>query len=89
MKLVLLALALTAVAYGAPSSDRNINDQSVVDYINNQPGITWKAGMNARFQGQRSGVLKTLAGVQPESWFAVKALPKAVSTIKDSEATNL
>ena len=84
MKFV-IALALVAAACAAPSADRKINDQNVVDYINSQPGILWKAGMNSRFDGQRTGVLKTLAGVTPESWYAVKALPKAVSTIKDTE----
>merc|ERR1711959_466723 len=84
MKFV-IALALVAAACAAPSADRKINDQDVVDYINSQPGILWKAGMNSRFDGQRTGVLKTLAGVTPESWYAVKALPKAVSTIKDTE----
>eukprot|EP00656_Telonema_subtile_P028876 TRINITY_DN315_c0_g1_i2.p1 TRINITY_DN315_c0_g1~~TRINITY_DN315_c0_g1_i2.p1 ORF type:complete len:380 (-),score=90.86 TRINITY_DN315_c0_g1_i2:179-1318(-) len=80
--LVLLGLALTAVAYAAPV--QMINDQAVVDKINNNTGLLWKAGMNTRFNNLPRSAMKSLTGVKADSWGMVQAIPRANFTIEDS-----
>jgi len=80
--LIILGLALAAVAYAVPT--QMINDQSVVDKINNNTGLLWRAGLNSRFTNVPLSAIKSLAGVKPGSWGAVQALPRAVSNISDT-----
>jgi len=80
----LLLLTLVAAVTAAPV-DPLINDQAIVDKINAQPGILWKAGMNSRFDGLPLSAVKSLAGVKADSWGMVQALPHEESSIADSD----
>jgi len=67
------------------ATQRQVNDQKFVDYINAQPGILWKAGFNSRFNNQPLSSLRDLAGVKPSSWDSVQSRPRAQSKIRDED----
>jgi cathepsin B len=75
-------LALVAAACAAPAR-LYINDQAIVDQINAEPNILWKAGNSPRFTNVPLSELKSLTGVKADSWGMVQALPKHVSNISD------
>jgi cathepsin B len=82
MSKVLMLATVIAVAAAAP---RMINDQEAVDQINAAPGILWKAGPNPRFDGLPLSAVKSLVGVTSDSLEKVLALPKAETSIADSD----
>merc|ERR1711981_1455204 len=87
MKIALLLCAASA-AIAAPLGNKTmINDQSMVDSINSQPGILWKAGLSPRFEGMPLSEFKAFAGgVHMEaSAAAVKQLPEANTGINDAD----
>lgn len=64
-----------------------INDQRVVDAINSQPGILWKAGLSPRFEGMALSAFKAFAGgVHMEaSAAALQRLPVVDTMIDDAD----
>jgi hypothetical protein len=73
--LVAMGLVVAASAGASPAEEK------LVHKIRSTPGVLWRAEVGA-MQGRS---LKTLAGVNAESWGAVQKLPKADSKIADED----
>lgn len=71
-KIVLACVA--ALVSGSPEL-HDLERAKYVDWINNQPGVLWKAGFNPRFKGSPMGSSKSLLGVKPDN---AERLRKAV-----------
>jgi len=70
------ALPFVVVGHDLPDSTDPILDDNLIKYINNQNGLGWKAGRNARFEGVSITEAKQLLGVKiPDS---AVSCPKAV-----------
>ena len=72
----LVSMGLVVAASAATPAE-----EKLVHKIRTTPGVLWRAEVGA-LQGRD---LKTLAGVNAESWGAVQKLPRAKSTIKDED----
>jgi len=87
MKIALLLCAIAAAIAAPLGNETMINDQRVVDAINSQPGILWKAGLSPRFEGMALSAFKAFAGgVHMEaSAAALQRLPVVDTMIDDAD----
>ena len=76
-------LLLGVAAASGPDGEALVNDLIRVQKINAVPGILWKAGFNARFDGKPLRDVKSLAGVKASSHGAVQKLNRVKSGIPD------
>jgi cathepsin B len=80
MKCVALVFA-AMVASAAATQMVNDPDRRIVEEINSNPGLLWKAGYSERFNNMPLSAFKSLCGVKADSWGMVQQLPRPYKNV--------
>ena len=82
----LLAGALAASSAATEPNPHVLDRARAIDELNALPGMTWRAGLNARFHGQPRGVSSRLSGVVRHSPEELEALFQSGDLVRGPDA---